>query len=178
MKRFLIVASSALILTGCGASIDDLVAYTQQVKSNIQVSIEPYPEFKQVENVEYTASTIRSPFRRASQEVQSVQIAATENCAQPDRTRNREKLERFGLDALQMSGVLTIGGQRYALIKANDGSLHRVTVGNYLGLFHGKVIEITNTEVKIREMLPDGAGCWQEKQATLGMSAAGDNNNV
>jgi type IV pilus assembly protein PilP len=178
MKRFLIGVSSAVILTGCGASIDDLVAYTQQVKSNTQVSIEPYPEFKQVDSVDYAVGEIRSPFRRASQEVQATQIEATENCAQPDRQRPREKLERFGLDALQMAGVLTINGQRYALIKANDGSLHRVTAGNYLGLFHGKVMQITNTEVKIREMLPDGAGCWQEKQATLSMSATGDNNNV
>jgi type IV pilus assembly protein PilP len=172
MKRVIASLTSALILTGCGASVDDLVAYTQQVKANTQVSIEPYPEFADFESVNYAATGTRSPFMRAVGESSTIQIATTPNCAQPNRQRSKEKLENFGLDALQMAGVIGINGRRFALIKANDGSLHRVATGNYIGLFHGKVTQIANNEVKIEEMLPDGAGCWQSKTATLSMSSA------
>nr|WP_136251427.1 pilus assembly protein PilP [Ningiella ruwaisensis] len=176
MKRLMFGLASTLILSGCGASIDDLVAYTEKVKANTQVSIEPYPEFKEFESVAYSAANIRSPFQRAATDAAPVEVATTPNCIQPNRQRSKQKLERFGLDALQMSGVLSINGKRFALIKANDGSLHRVSVGSYLGLFHGKVMQITENEIKIREMLPDGAGCWQEKTATLSMSSTtGDN---
>jgi type IV pilus assembly protein PilP len=109
---------------------------------------------------------------RAQGELPVAQIETTPNCAQPDRQRTKEKLERFGLDALQMAGVISINGKRFALIKANDGSLHRVSTGNYAGLFHGMVTQITDNQVEIREMLPDGAGCWQSKTATISMSSA------
>ncbi|MFC4700945.1 pilus assembly protein PilP [Glaciecola siphonariae] len=172
MKRILVGLSSALILTGCGASIDDLVTYTQQVKANTQVNIEPYPAFTEFESVDYAAQGTRSPFQRATSEQPVAQIETTPNCTQPDRNRTKEKLERFGLDALQMAGVLAINGKRFALIKANDQSLHRVAIGNYVGLFHGRVTQISDNEVKIQEMLPDGAGCWQPKTATISMSSA------
>jgi len=177
MRYSAIALLSTLVLTGCGANIDDLVAYTEQVKANTQVRIEPYPEFKEFESVNYSASNIRSPFMRASNEARVAQIETTENCAQPDHSRTKQKLERFGLDALAMAGVMTINGKRFALIKANDGSLHRVTIGNYVGLFHGKVTQISDREVKIQEMLPDGAGCWQTKIATISMSSATGEDN-
>ncbi|WP_371193598.1 pilus assembly protein PilP [Glaciecola sp. SC05] len=177
MKHIVMGVSSILLLSACGASIDDLVAYTEQVKANTQVSIEPYPEFKEFESVNYSAVDIRSPFMRAVGESAVAQIETTPNCAQPDRSRSKEKLERFGLDALRMGGVIAINGKRFALIKANDGSLHRVTHGNYVGLFHGKVTQISDREVKIQEMLPDGAGCWQSKTATISMSSATGEDN-
>ncbi|WP_395340095.1 pilus assembly protein PilP [Ningiella sp. W23] len=172
MKKLVLGLVSGLALVGCSASIDDLVAYTQQVKANTQVSIEPYPKFEEAENVRYAAATVRSPFTRAVGEEEVAQVETTPNCSQPNRNRNREVLESFGLDALQMAGILEINGKRFALIKANDGSLHRVAVGNHVGLFHGRVTQINNTEVKIREMLPDGAGCWQPKTATINMASA------
>lgn len=177
MKRVVIGLTSALILSGCGTNIDDLVAYTEQVKANTQVSIEPYPEFSEFESVNYGAMGGRSPFMRADGEESLVQIETTPNCAQPIRKRTTEPLERFGLDALQMSGVISINGKRFALIKANDESLHRVTIGNYMGLFHGRVTRISQGEVTIQEMLPDGAGCWQSKTATLSMSSATGEDN-
>ena len=176
MKKIAIAVSTIVLLTACSASIDDLVAYTQQIKANTQVSIEPYSKFETTESANYAALDIRSPFMRARGEPPVAQVEATPNCSQPDRNRSREVLERYGLDALEMSGVLSISGKRFALIKANDGTLHRAAVGNYVGLFHGKVTQIGSNEVKIREMLPDGAGCWQPKTATISMaSATGDN---
>jgi type IV pilus assembly protein PilP len=46
-----------------------------------------------------------------------------------------------------------------------------------VGLFHGKVLQIDSNEITIQEMLPDGAGCWQSKTATISMSSATGEDN-
>lgn len=178
-KKLLLTLSCLIILQGCGAQIDDLVAYTNQVRSTTQVNIEPYPEFEAMESVTYNASGLRSPFMRSIKKGEAAVAVQTPNCAQPDNTRRKHALENFGIDGLQMAGVFTSNGRKYALIKANDGSLHKVTHGSYLGLFNGRVKQIKNNEILIQEMLPDGAGCWKTKDTTLNMSSmVGENSNV
>ncbi len=182
MNKFMMslsILSAASLLGGCGANIDDLIIYTEQIKANTQVNIDAYPEFVPLPSVNYDATTLRSPFTKSYREQSDVVTAERPNCDQPKQNRAKQPLERFGLDALQMSGVFTNNGRKYALVKANDGTLHKVTRGSYIGLFHGRVTKITNTEILIEEMLPDGAGCWKSKQATLTMSSmVGENNNV
>ena len=179
MKKFISTLSLATLLSGCGANIDDLIAYTEQVKANTQVSIDDYPEFKALPSVDYSSSNLRSPFIRSKNEQISETAQERPNCQQPNLNRPKQVLESFGLDGLQMAGVFTSNGRKYALVKANDGSLHKVTSGSYIGLFNGRVTTIKNTEILIKEMLPDGAGCWKSKQATLTMSSmVGENNNV
>lgn len=180
MTRKLLTLLSAFVMVGCTAQIDDLIVYTEEVKQRTPVSIEAYPEFTSQEPAQYTVNDLRSPFQRATPlaDAQAV-VAATPNCPQINLQRRKQPLERYGLDALTMSGVFTSNNKRYALVTANDGSLHRVSVGNYLGLFHGRITQITANEIKVKEMLPDGAGCFKSKVATLSMSpAVGDDNNV
>jgi len=179
MKKLFTTLSAAALLSGCGANIDDLVAYTEQVKANTQVSIDDYPEFKALPSVDYSSANMRSPFVRSRNEQIAKARVERANCLQPSLNRSKQALESFGLDGLQMAGVFSSNGRKYALVKANDGSLHKVTAGSYIGLFHGRVTAIKNSEILIQEMLPDGAGCWKSKQATLTMSSmVGENNNV
>ena len=179
MKKLFGTLSLTVLLSGCGANIDDLIAYTEQVKANTQVSIEEYPEFTPLPSVSYSSARLRSPFIRSKNEQIVAAAVETPNCMQPEPNRRKQALESFGLDGLQMAGVFTNNGRKYALVKANDGSLHKVTSGSYIGLFNGRVSTIKNTEIIITEMLPDGAGCWKSKQATLTMSSmVGENNDV
>ncbi|GBL03759.1 pilus assembly protein PilP [Glaciecola sp. KUL10] len=180
MKKILILLTGGTMLSGCGAKVDDLVVFTNDIKQNTQVSIEAYPEFNKLEPVEYGASDLRSPFERKQNLGQSAEVVNNNaNCLQPQRNRQKTKLESYGIDALRMAGVFSINGQQWALIKANDGSLHRVKRGQYIGLFNGKVTSINDTQLVIQELLPDGAGCWKTKQATLTMSSVpGENDNV
>ncbi|MFC3122961.1 pilus assembly protein PilP [Agaribacter flavus] len=179
MNRVSFTVFATFALSACGANIDDLVAYTEQVKQSTQVTIEPYPEFKKLEPVSYEADGLRSPFRRAKNTTIAKEVKQSPKCKQPNSQRKKQALENYGIDALKMSGVFTVGGKRFALVTANDGSLHKVTVGNYLGLFHGRIEKITQSEIHIKEMLPDGAGCWKDKTATLGMSTVtGEDDNV
>lgn len=178
MKK-LVCLLAITALGGCGAQTDDLVTYVVEVKQSTPVSIEPYPQFQTQPAFEYKAADMRSPFKRPRNiAVQTVE-AKRQNCLQPNFSRQKQPLEAFGLDALSISGTFTSRGKMWALVTANDGSLHRVTSGDYLGLFFGRITSINDGKISLTEMLPDGAGCWQENKATLSMSSqAGENDNV
>lgn len=167
------------ILSGCYVETDDLARHIADVKEKTKVKIEPYPKFTTMPAFQYQAISLRSPFQRPKNNLIATANEERANCTQPNFSRTKSALEGYGLDALTVSGVFTSAGRKWALIKANDGSLHKATSGDYLGLFFGKITSINNGSVMITEMLPDGAGCWQKKQATINMaSQAGENSNV
>ncbi|GAA6184806.1 pilus assembly protein PilP [Aliiglaciecola sp. NS0011-25] len=177
--KIIVLIMAVVMLAGCEAQTDDLVTYVVEVKQSTSISIEPYPEFKTQPAFEYKAGGLRSPFKRPRNVAVQTVEAKRENCLQPDFNRTKGPLEAFGLDALTISGTFTSQGRQWALVTANDGSLHKVTTGDYIGLFFGKITSINNGNISIEEMLPDGAGCWQKNKATLSMSSqAGENNNV
>ena len=178
MKHLKIVLT-ALLLSGCEAKVDDLQVFVTEVKQTTTVNIEPYPEFDSKPTFIYSADNLRSPFQRPRSTGTGVKtnVAAQPNCAQPDFNRSKQPLEKFGIDALSVTGVFQSNGKKWALIQSNTGSLFKATIGDYLGLFFGKIDSIQNGTVSFTEMLPDGAGCWQKKQATLTMlSKAGEDN--
>ena len=176
MKIFY-AAALVLSLSACDAKVDDLQLYIAEIQQNTAVNIEPYPEFEAKPTFIYAAQTLRSPFQRPRNVGVEIKQTSQPNCAQPDFARTKQPLEKFGIDALSVTGVFTSNGKKWALIQSNTGSLFKVTIGDHLGLFFGKIDSINNGTVSFTEMLPDGAGCWQKKQATLTMlSKAGENN--
>jgi type IV pilus assembly protein PilP len=165
MNHIRIVLVAAL-LSGCEAKVDDLQIFIAEVKQTTSVNIELYPEFESKPTFIYSANTLRSPFRRPRNTGVRVKakVASQSNCAQPDFNHSKQPLEKFGIDALSITGVFQYNGKKF-----------KATIGDYLGLFFGKIDSIQNGTVSFTEMLPDGAGCWQKKQATLTMlSKAGE----
>ena len=73
------------------------------------------------------------------------------------------------MDALRMLGMVTAQDHRYALIKAPDGVVHRVALGDHLGQNYGEVVRITESEVGLKEIVPDGFGGWVERPAKLAL---------
>jgi len=45
--------------------------------------------------------------------------------------------------------------------------IHRVGVGQKLGVHHGEVIAITDHAVIVKEQVSDGAGCWVSRETRL-----------
>jgi type IV pilus assembly protein PilP len=177
--RYLFVLVSVLVISACKPQIDDLQTYVAQVKQNTKVSIEPYPEFNTMPAFRYEAKDLRSPFQRPKNLVLEQVTAPKVNCLQPNFGRNKQALEQYGLDALSVIGEFTTNGSQYALIQANDNSLHKVKAGNRIGLFFGTIDRVESGTLYITEMLPDGTGCWQVKKTTLSMSSKpGETDNV
>jgi type IV pilus assembly protein PilP len=80
--------------------------------------------------------------------------------------RRKEPLEAFPLEQLKMVGTLSQGNDTYALVRA-DKTLYRVKKGNYMGQNFGLITDVTESEIKLKEIVQDSAGDWAERQSVL-----------
>ncbi|MCG8432904.1 MAG: pilus assembly protein PilP [Gammaproteobacteria bacterium] len=158
-------------LAGCTSDVSDLQAFVEAEKAKQPGAIEPLPQIKPYEGFVYRAHDLRAPFTPDTQgdRQQSDQMASNSGI-QPDFNRNREYLETFPLDALLMVGTLEIRGSQFGLVRDPDGAIHRVQTENFLGQNHGKITEISEFDIKVTEIIPDGLGGWMERQAGLGLA--------
>jgi type IV pilus assembly protein PilP len=121
-------------------------------------------------HIPYQSGELRSPFASPIPEAVQENFAQLQDCLSPDPTRQKEPLEKYALDNLKMRGTLGDGRSIWALIEASDKSLHRITQNNYLGLFHGQVMNVSPSQIEILELIPDGSGCWKERTTLLQMA--------
>jgi len=173
MGRWLCVASLSGTLMACASDpSSDLEEYVQVTKSQQKSSIEPLPEFKPYESFAYQAIDLRDPFTEPtfSHAQPSTQTTSSNNGIKPDFDRPTEPLEEFPLDSLRMVGTLAKSENHWALINDTDGTIHRVQPGNHAGQNHGKITRITEYEVELTEIIPDGIGGWTERQASIAIS--------
>ncbi len=162
----------AISLTACSSNnTEDLRTYVEDVKSHQQARVDPLPEFAPYETHLYQASGDRDPFTPPVASTPRSQVAQTvSNGISPDFNRAREPLEAEPLDSLRMVGTLERNGNSWALVRMSDSTIHRVKPGNYLGENHGKIVQVTESEVEVTEIVPDGLGGWMERQAALALS--------
>ena len=162
----------ATVLSGCGGSnTEDLRSYVKTVKESQHSHIEPLPEFAPYETHLYQATNERDPFTPPVYSAPKSAVAkGGNNGPTPDFNRAREPLEGEPLDSLRMVGTLERNGHSWALVRMSDSTIYRVKPGNYLGQNYGKIINITESEVELTEIVPDGLGGWMERQAALALS--------
>ena len=165
MLRLAAVAVAALTV-GCSAGVDDeLRGYIEDVKARPGGRIEPLPQIRPYETFSYTADSARSPFQPDRPDSPSA-IAGPK----PIKDRNKEYLEQFPLDTLAMVGTLENQGTTFGLVQTQDGMVHRVTPGNYVGQNDGRIVGINNAEIRLEELVPDGIGGFYKRSAEIGLS--------
>lgn len=168
MKRAtLVLGLLPLLLVGCTPGMADLEQYVTEVKARKTRQIEPIPQIKQYEAFAYVVQERRNPFVRA--EPQKDPNAPGSNI-RPDPNRNPEPLEEFSLDGLRMLGTINKEKAIFALVKAPDNVVHRVTLGNHMGQNYGKIVAITESTIDLVEIIPDGFGGFMERPANLALS--------
>lgn len=168
-KRILLMLSATALLAGCSGGMDDLRNFVEQEKAKKPGPIEPLPQIQPYENFTYQAHELRSPFVPVTPTVSAPSGGTGDSGIAPDPNRNREFLESFPLDSLDMVGTLTYQGRQYALVRDPEGAVHRVSEGNYMGQNYGKITEITASEIRLTEIVPDGLGGWMERQSAVAL---------
>lgn len=158
---------SLAFLSACYDDTTEIKAYIAQVKANTSNYIEPMPEVNAFNHIGYSAEDLRSPFVLPKPEVIQQKMQQMAGCLSPDINRRKQPLEKYALSDLTMRGTLGDEKMLWALLEASDLSLHRVTQGNYLGLYNGRITQVNTKAVTVIELAPDGRGCWAERQATL-----------
>jgi len=177
MKKLALVA--AVLLTGCFDDTSDLKVHIANVQASASSTIAPMPAVAVFDHFDYSAQTLRSPFDAPKPEAIQEKIQQMSGCLSPDPRRRKQPLEKFALSDLTMRGTLGELGVIWALVEASDKTLHRVAVGSYVGLFHGRITAVSQDNVKVLELIPDGAGCWVERETVVTMtetSAEGQRN--
>lgn len=159
------MAVCALALSACGGEEhSDLRQFVKESDKLPGGRIQPLPEVKPYEPFAYNAYDLTDPFKPRKIEPPK---STAKGGLQPDFNRPRESLEAFALENLRMVGTLQQKGQVYALVKAPDSSLYRVQSGNYMGQNFGRIVGISETDIKLKEIVQDSGGNWEEKEQAL-----------
>ena len=173
--RFSIYIFSTLFIVGCDKSIGDLESYKEEVLARPGGRMDPIPEIKPYEAYAYKSAVAeaRDPFQLFYQKVQAdfeekdQNAGLTEEMEKEIRNRNREELEAYELDSLRMVGTLDDANENWGIVLDPDRTVHRVKVGNYMGRNIGKVLNVFEDRIELREIVRDSTGRWEEREAAL-----------
>ncbi|MCC7217868.1 MAG: pilus assembly protein PilP [Burkholderiales bacterium] len=168
MKARALFVVATLALAGCGGeSHQDLRAWMVEQGKGARGKLDPLPQIKPYEPFAYNAFDLPDPFKPR-------RIEPTKGASKlaPDLTRRKEPLEAYPLESLAMVGTLEKGKAVYALVRTPERDIYQVRAGNYVGQNYGVVTGVGETEVKLKELVQDGAGDWTERSSTLQLQQA------
>jgi type IV pilus assembly protein PilP len=162
----------ALVLGGCGRSVTsgpepatNLEEWVANVKAKPAPPLDPLPVMQQFETFEYAAQGMRDPFSDAF----TSQDSGSGSGPRPDSHRRKQTLEQFPLDSLDMVGTIGRGNGVVGLVVAPDKVVYRVQPGVYMGQNDGRVTDVREDRIELVELVPDGAGGWLERPASVAL---------
>lgn len=167
-----------LLLSACVSNdMSELERHVDQVMARPGGRIEPLPEVKPYEAYAYQSglNLAKDPFRPFYEKVieevaQTEDSGLTPEMEREINNRNREELESYELDSLRMVGTIDDDDANWGIVLDPDGTVHRVKVGNYVGLNIGKITNIFEDRIELREIIQDSQGRWEEREATLALA--------
>jgi len=158
-----------IALSACTQSNEDLTAFIAKTKTKHVGSVQPLPAFEPYKNFTYAATELRDPFVVAFEP--EIDDNATVDGLRPNTNRPKEPLETYPLDTLRMVGILIQNKNTWGLVKDPNNVVHRVQTGNYAGQNEGQIISVTEKQIDIIEIIPDGLGGYIERTASLAIGS-------
>jgi type IV pilus assembly protein PilP len=164
--RCAVLLLAVAALSGCGSGTSDLETWVATIKAKPAPPLPPVPVLQQFETFIYNDQGLRDPF------APPVDTRTAASGPRPDPDRRKQPLEAYPLDSLNMLGTLNTNsaGAIVGLVMSPDKVLHRVTPGTYMGQSDGKVTAVHPDKIDITELVPDGAGGWIERPATIAIA--------
>ncbi|KXO11166.1 Type IV pilus biogenesis protein PilP [Moritella sp. JT01] len=170
MKRITSLVFLSLTLGGCTADNQDLVDYINEVKARKTAQIESVPDMEVFVALDYSETGARNPFSNPRPESVKAETPFPQDCPQPNFARIKGPLETYSLDNLSMHGTLGSDKHLWGLIRASSGEIFRVSPGDYIGLNHGEILDITKNYIELSELILTGKGCWQVRTTQIPLS--------
>ena len=167
MMRWLVLPAAAFLLASCSSEMDELRQFVKDSEKSLPRKIDALPAVKPFEPFTYEGFDLPDPFKP-----RKIEPTKGSSKLAPDLTRRKEPLEGFPLESLTMVGTLEKNKTVYALVRTPERDVYQVRAGNYLGQNFGVVTGIGENEVKLKELVQDGAGDWTERSSTLQLQQA------
>ena len=164
MKKSIAVLLSMLLLACSNTEHEDLRQWMSETSKGIKGKIPELPQVKPYEAVPYDVGNLLDPFKPGK--IGPDQKKGGGGGLQPDLDRPREPLEAYPLESLKYVGVMTRKGSSFAIVLV-DGALYQVRAGNYMGQNFGVITQISESELKLKELVQDPAGDWTERESVL-----------
>ena len=156
---------ACLGLASCGGEqYSDLKQFVKESDNLPHSPIPAVPDVRPYEPFAYDAYDLFDPFKPRKIELPK---KAANGGLQPDLARRKEPLEAYPLENLRMVGTLQQNKTNYALVKSPDNNLFRVKSGNYIGQNFGLITVISESTIKLKEIVQDSTGDWAERESTL-----------
>jgi type IV pilus assembly protein PilP len=168
-KKTILLGLVCITLSACGGGdLADLEEKIAEIKARPKGKIPDLPTPKTTEPFSFDLDGSRDPFKPVEKQPDPTQQVTPGSLIKPDPNRIKEDLEQFPLDTLKMVGTLKKDSTLWALVESNNGTVYRITAGNYMGEHDGKIIEISNNAIQLMQILPDKEpNTWREEATTL-----------
>lgn len=163
-KTHIFVLFGALALTGCGIHEAGVKSDLHDMVKDLKPKIAELPAPIVYEPYLYTQGDMIDPF--APSKISMKLLPHSDNT--PDMDRQKEPLEAFPIESIKMVGSVKISDGFEAILNA-DGYMYRVRAGNYVGLNYGKVENVSETDLVLKEMYQESNGDWNVRQTYLTM---------
>lgn len=166
----ILIGFFVLLVSACSSNTEDLKAWVDTIKSRPPGIIKQMPEVLEYKPHNYASAELKSPFSELEPELESQLQALHDGCdesARPEPNRRKEGLERYSLDSMEMVGLIRDEKKLWGLMKMTAGpevgKIFHVTVGSYLGINHGKIVDINQQQIEVTTLVPDNKGCWEKR---------------
>ena len=160
---YAILVVATLALGACGGQThQDLRNWMAEQGKGAKGKLDPLPQVKPYEPFAYNAFDLPDPFKP-----RKIEPAKGDSKLAPDLARRKEPLEAYPLESLNMVGTLQKNSQVYALVRTPDKDLYQVRPGNHLGQNYGVILGVSDSEIKLKELVQDGSGDWTERSSSL-----------
>ncbi len=166
MQKISLSLMMGVLLVGCDSRIDAVNEQMANIRNQPPLPIEPVPAFPPVPTFDYAAHQLKSPFLPSSLAAE-LKIMSGKR-VYPNLSRQLQPLESYAIESLNMKGSMrSQSGQILALIQTPDGEIEQIQRGSYMGMNHGRVINITPTQIDLVEIVPDGREGYVERPRSL-----------
>ena len=148
-----------------------------EVRNKTQPIKDTIPEPKRFEPFRYENLAQTEPFstRKLQAAFDKLQTR-NRNGIQPDVNRRRESLESFPLEIIKMVGHLSDRKSNFALLQV-ESLVYQAKVGNYAGQNYGVITKVSESEIKLKELVQDAAGEWTERETSLRLQEGKNDGN-
>jgi type IV pilus assembly protein PilP len=176
MKTYPILAL-ALLLSACMAEPQgELKQWMKESAHALRISVAALPSVTIYSPFNYAADAVPDPFKPSKiapeTDPNHVEVQLIPAGVQEILRHRKQPLEGYSLETIKMVGTLKQDSTAYALVVV-DRNLYRVKRDDYLGTNFGRVSDVSEGELTIKELVQNGTGDWVERISALQLSESG-----